>query len=196
MSVIDRRHNKNAVCPRCNWEQPGVAVGVPGEHKCRYCGTVFEESIFPAVLNEFSPVAVQDAEIGSGEARCYFHDGRVAAVVCDGCGVYLCPLCDLNIADGHYCSNCLTKIKNESTDLLNRVLFVDTLLLWFSVLSTMIIYLTFIFDIAIIIMCFRFWGTVRQPYKKRGNWRFLLAGTISAVKILAFISLVLGFIYG
>ena len=31
-----------------------------------------------------------------GEASCYFHAHKRAAVPCDGCGRFLCSLCDLN----------------------------------------------------------------------------------------------------
>lgn len=42
-----------------------------------------------------------------GEASCFYHPSKAAAVVCDACGRFLCALCDLELGGRHYCPPCL-----------------------------------------------------------------------------------------
>lgn len=42
-----------------------------------------------------------------GQAGCFFHPEKKASVVCEGCGRFLCSLCELEIDDKRLCPNCV-----------------------------------------------------------------------------------------
>jgi hypothetical protein len=43
----------------------------------------------------------------AGESACFYHDAKKAVVICDGCGRFLCTLCDCFLEGQHYCPPCL-----------------------------------------------------------------------------------------
>jgi hypothetical protein len=45
--------------------------------------------------------------VGEGEASCFYHPGRQAVRPCDGCGRFLCALCDVELGREHLCPTCL-----------------------------------------------------------------------------------------
>ena len=49
----------------------------------------------------------------SDEASCFYHETQRADIACDGCGRFLCSLCDLEIEEEHLCSNCLSYGRSE-----------------------------------------------------------------------------------
>ena len=48
-----------------------------------------------------------EAVLLEGEAGCFFHPQKKAVVHCDGCGRFLCGLCDCELHGKHYCPGCL-----------------------------------------------------------------------------------------
>ncbi|MBM3876693.1 MAG: hypothetical protein FJ386_08255 [Verrucomicrobia bacterium] len=42
-----------------------------------------------------------------GEAACFYHPTKRAAIPCDACGKFLCALCDMEVSGRHYCPTCL-----------------------------------------------------------------------------------------
>jgi len=42
-----------------------------------------------------------------GEASCFYHPTKRAAVPCDDCGRFLCPLCHIDFNGRHICPVCL-----------------------------------------------------------------------------------------
>jgi hypothetical protein len=51
----------------------------------------------------------------AGEASCFFHPEKRAHVTCDGCGRFLCALCDLDVYDAHLCPQCLEAGERKRT---------------------------------------------------------------------------------
>ena len=62
-----------------------------------------------------SPDAPEEAEplLDAEGASCYVHGDRAAAACCDGCGKFLCRLCDVAALGGHYCTTCLETIQAD-----------------------------------------------------------------------------------
>jgi hypothetical protein len=42
-----------------------------------------------------------------GEASCFYHPEKKAAVPCQACGRFLCGLCDCELQGKHFCPGCL-----------------------------------------------------------------------------------------
>ncbi len=90
---------------------------------CPGCGARGLARVFPAWFRP-APAGLtgEDLRRGDGhgrdgeegEAACFFHAGKRAAVPCDRCGRFLCRLCDLDFGDGrHLCPECLRAGRTE-----------------------------------------------------------------------------------
>lgn len=78
----------------------------PGGADCSLCGQRVEVRVFPAVQSAAAG-AQPEAILGAEEAGCYYHPRNRASVPCDGCGRFLCALCDLPLDGRHLCPHCV-----------------------------------------------------------------------------------------
>jgi hypothetical protein len=49
-----------------------------------------------------------------GQSSCFYHPSKKASIVCDGCGRFLCGLCDLELNGRHVCPACLETGRKKS----------------------------------------------------------------------------------
>ena len=91
-------------CPRCGLALAaanGAATVCPGCDR-RVSAWVFRRAFEPvAAAGTAQPAAA------SGEAVCFVHAASAAERPCDGCGRYMCALCDVELNGGHFCPACL-----------------------------------------------------------------------------------------
>jgi hypothetical protein len=100
-------------CPTCGTEIPGTILG-RGPAACPFCRTPLRIDVFPALFAGLPKGRSADPVVAEGEASCFYHPRKKAEVPCDSCGRFLCALCDLEIADGHFCPYCLAAYRDES----------------------------------------------------------------------------------
>jgi len=119
---------------------------------------------------------ITDAPLAEGDASCFYHPAKPAATVCDGCGRFLCALCDVELGGQHYCPPCLEagRRKQTLTHLEPRRMLYDNIALALAVLPLLTCFLfpvTSPFAIATAI-----WGW-RKPSSllPRTKVRFILA---------------------
>lgn len=74
---------------------------------CPSCGSLLNIEAFPAMLQGPATGAVPEAVLVEGESSCFYHPTKKATIVCDGCGRFLCALCDLELNGRHVCPACL-----------------------------------------------------------------------------------------
>lgn len=74
---------------------------------CAQCGTVQRIYAFPALFEGKRAGDFGEAVSVGDESTCYYHPEKKAVVVCEGCGRFLCSLCDLEITGAHICASCL-----------------------------------------------------------------------------------------
>jgi hypothetical protein len=73
---------------------------------CPSCATELRLRVFPALFRE-EQVTPAEPVLVAGEAGCFYHPEKKAAVVCDACGRFLCALCDVDFDGRHLCPSCL-----------------------------------------------------------------------------------------
>ena len=118
-------------CPHCQTPLPGALCNSDALAECPACRGRFHAAVFPAL---FRPVekGVAGEQIGlEGDAGCYYHAGRKAVLACEGCGRFLCALCDVPLGGRHLCPACIEagKKKGKLVNLeRHRVLFDDVAL--------------------------------------------------------------------
>ena len=122
-------------------EHLNTAVPVP----CPRCGARGLAWVFPALFRP-APVTLAGEDLtgdlngGEGEAACFFHPTKRAAVPCDRCGRFLCRLCDLDFGDGHHlCPECLRAGRRDGTmpELVNERPMRDRLALLLALLGAL-----------------------------------------------------------
>jgi len=101
-------------CPQCG--APLACRLTPRQScPCEACGAITTLHLFPAVLEGDDAQTVPNRITDSEEATCFNHGDRKASVVCDGCGKFLCALCDIAWDERHLCSQCVAR-EHESAD--------------------------------------------------------------------------------
>ncbi|RPJ52995.1 MAG: hypothetical protein EHM23_31830 [Acidobacteria bacterium] len=81
---------------------------------CPKCSADLEYWLLPALFrppSSGSPARSAEA----GQAACFNHPGRQAVVECEGCGRFLCGVCDIEVRGRHWCPTCFETKRTEST---------------------------------------------------------------------------------
>ncbi len=92
-------------CPNCARALPPAVAG--GEAADCACGQRTRAVAFPALLRPLTAGSFGQRVIDAGESTCFYHPAKRAEVVCDGCGRFLCGLCDIDMVGEHLCAACL-----------------------------------------------------------------------------------------
>lgn len=93
-------------CSACAAEFPPEVLGVE-EARCPDCARPVKVLVFPAFLKAPGAGTFGERVVVDGESACFYHSEKKATVICDGCGRFLCGLCDIELAGQHICSPCL-----------------------------------------------------------------------------------------
>jgi hypothetical protein len=94
-------------CGSCRAPLPPEEANT-GVRACPACGAPWEARVFPAATRAHRAEA-GDRLLDDSESSCFYHPGKRAERVCDGCGRFLCGLCDLELKTGHLCPACAAK---------------------------------------------------------------------------------------
>lgn len=187
------------VCPHCQTSLPGALCNTPGLVDCPACRGSLHAAVFPAL---FRPVEHGTAgeRIGlEGEAGCFYHAGRKAVLACEGCGRFLCALCDVPLGGQHLCPACIEtgKKKGKLANLnRHRVLHDDVALALAAYPLVIPIFGWIVSPLtapACFYVVFRYWkeplGVVR-----RSRWRYVLAILLAALTLAGWALLMIVFI--
>lgn len=175
-------------CPGCQHMVPEESWNVFTE--CRFCGAQVEAVTFPALLAPAAAVKVE-AVAESSEASCYYHPENRAAVACDGCGKFLCTVCDLDLAGEHLCHECLERgIKSKSAALDDSRVLYDSMALHLTTWPLLTIYLPIFTAPVALFLAFRHW---RAPSSilPRTRIRWWIAAILAIIEIVGLVGLVL-----
>ncbi len=106
-------------CPKCQLALDPASAASGAEVACAACRSGLTVRLFPAFTNPPAGVSTASGEHAvDGEAACFFHPEKRAAIACDRCGRFLCALCDVPFGGRHLCPLCLDASKLP--DLIHR----------------------------------------------------------------------------
>jgi len=171
------------LCRKCYAVLPERKMLREGECHCLNCDRLHHLEIFPAILKEAEQGKEAEKKIMDEDANCFFHEDKVASILCEQCGVYMCSLCDLEIDGRHICPQCFKKQKDNINTLTKRANLYDEILLSLSILTFFLWFLTFVTAPAIFVASIICWDKVKTPYR-RGKWRFAVAMGIAVIQIM------------
>ncbi|MBM3861345.1 MAG: hypothetical protein FJ395_17090 [Verrucomicrobia bacterium] len=168
-------------CRACNTQFPPSHYNAPDLLPCPQCGTPSRVAVFRALAHPPVAAPVSSATLGDGDAGCFYHPAKPAATVCDGCGRFLCALCDLELGEQHYCPSCLEagRRKRSLTRLEPRRVLYDNIALGLAVVPVLT---CFLFPLTSpVAVAVAIWGW-RKPSSllPRTKARFILAILIAS----------------
>ena len=94
-------------CPKCQTPLLENAINSFGLAPCPGCQNLLQLEIFPALFRQNAPAQAGEGLLVEGESTCFYHSGKKAVLPCQGCGRFLCALCDCELNGEHFCPACL-----------------------------------------------------------------------------------------
>lgn len=154
---------------------------------CPACGVPLVMEVFPALFRKASAGPSGEAVMVEGESSCFYHPQKKAVLPCDGCGRFLCALCDCPFEGAHFCPACLEtgKTKGKIKSLDNRRTLYDNIALSLPILPLLPVftfYFTFVTAPMALYVAIRYWNAPRGILG-RTRIRFVLAILIALAEI-------------
>src|SRR5437899_796769 len=172
-------------CPKCNAALPQSVFNRAALAPCPACAEPLQVEIFPALFR--TPARGRDGEalMVEGEASCFYHPQKKAMLPCQGCGRFLCALCDCELHGQHFCPACLEvgRKKRKIKSLENERTLYDSIALALAVAPMLIVYPTFITAPAALFVAFRYWNAPRSIVH-RSRIRLVLAMIFASLQIV------------
>jgi hypothetical protein len=141
---------------------------------------------FPAILTKPEVVSPEAIQASEGEATCFFHPAKTAAVSCSRCGRFLCQLCRVEFRGEDWCPECLSsgiKKKRIATLENHRTLY-DSMALAIAVLPIALLWpLTFISAPVALYVAVRYWRAP-QSIVRRTKIRFIAAILLALTQLV------------
>jgi hypothetical protein len=126
-----------------------------------------------------------EAVVVENEASCFYHPQKKAVLPCEGCGRFLCALCDCELHGQHFCPACLEtgKKKGKIKRLENERVLYDDLALALAVLPLLIFYFTLVTAPIALYIAIRYWNSPRSIVRRQTHWRFVIAIIFATLEI-------------
>ena len=143
-----------------------------GTLTCTHCQKPTRLWLFPALYQNKKSEAAQ-VVLDEGHSSCMNHPNKRAVSVCDGCGKFLCALCDIDWNGEHLCSNCIEhrgSDENKNNELRTEYIHYDRIVFGLALFSIVLFFLgVFIAPVALF-MGWRYWNEPWRPvpYRKWG----------------------------
>lgn len=163
------------ICSRCKTRLPETMVNLDAFAECPSCGGAVGVTVFPALFHREGRTEGRPAM--DDESTCYYHESKRAEVICDGCGRFLCRLCDIEVRGDHLCPTCIeTALSRKSApELESQYTHYDQIALTLAILPLVILpCAVFITSPLAMYYAIRHWRTPQSAVPRR-KWRNCLA---------------------
>jgi hypothetical protein len=157
---------------------------------CPACGAPLQVEVFPALFRETGIGRNGETIMVESESSCFYHPQKKAVLPCDGCGRFLCALCDCPLDGRHFCPTCLEtgKSKGKIQNLENQRTLYDAIALSLAIYPMIIFYFTIVTAPMAIFVAIRYWKSP-QSILRRTKIRFIAAIVISLLQIAGWATL-------
>lgn len=166
-----------------------AATGAGGV-SCLRCGAETAVWLYPALHRPRGGEAAQTVQDDS-HSSCMNHPQKRATVICDGCGKFLCALCDVEWNGEHLCTDCIAHRKSEDPEQALRTEYVhyDLIALMLALLAIPLISIAIIIAPVVLFMAWRFWSVPWRSVPHR-KWIMVLAALMACLEIAGWVGFV------
>ena len=166
-------------CPKC--KVPLNGIGDQGEGVCDSCATFWQFVLFPA-RRRAKPVAKAVRSM-DGDATCFFHAQNQAAAVCEGCGRYVCSVCEVPGDEGRkLCPPCVSATRKKTAIKADEVVAYDAIAVSLALLPMVMWPFTLLTAPSVIVLVIYGWKKPRSLVRP-GSARFVVAIVIASLQI-------------
>ena len=151
-------------CTRCKTPLPERMLNRAELEPCPSCSAPLQVEIFPALFRPVTPGRDGERLMVEGESSCFYHPEKKAALPCEGCGRFLCALCDCELAGRHFCPACLEtgKQKGRIKNLENQRTLYGNVALALTLYPLIFYFFTFITAPVALFVAIRYWNAPRS----------------------------------
>lgn len=175
-------------CPKCKVPLVGLdSAEDTGEGVCAACATALEFTLFPARRRAKQVLRVERSL--EGDSTCYFHPTNHAASICDGCGRYVCAVCEVPSDDGRkLCPPCVSASRKKTVQKADEIVVYDQLALTVALLPILIWPITLV-SAPVALGLVIYGGNKPRSLIRPGRWRLRVAAVLAVLEISAWIGL-------
>lgn len=173
-------------CVKCKVELPVDQYNHFDFAPCPGCHSEVRVYSFPALQRGLT--AVRTEQIGGlGEASCFYHSEKKAVVVCDGCGRFLCGLCEIDFDGKRMCTQCLHsgQKKKKFTGLEVERTRHDRVALALAFIPILFWVLTILTAPATLIYCLYHWNSPGGLTSRNKRIAFSIAMGMAVIELIA-----------
>ena len=176
-------------CPKCRAVLGPELLNQPSWQACPSCAAELRIEVFPALFRE-EKITPAERIVAEGEAGCFYHPGKKAAVVCEACGRFLCALCDVDFNGQHLCPACLQagRQKGKIARLQNTRTRHDRVALAIAVLPMLIFYFTIFSAPAALFYSLWHWKSPGSIVPNRRRLNLVIAMIIASLQIAGWVA--------
>jgi hypothetical protein len=148
------------LCPGCKAPLGEGMFNQPDLASCPACGARVQAEIFPALFRPPTRGRGGETILVEGESSCFYHPQKKAVVPCQGCGRFLCALCDCELHGEHFCPACLEvgRQKGRIKRLENQRTLYDAIALSLAILPLIVFYFTIVTAPIVLYIAIRYWN--------------------------------------
>jgi hypothetical protein len=162
-------------CEKCSARLAVNGLGLFS--RCAKCRTGQKVVLFSALGTEPEKGATAEAVV-EDNAACINHPDKAATALCDGCGAYVCSLCEIAVEEQQLCPTCFNNRLSDFSTINKKTVLYDAHALSLSFFSILVGPMALILAPIAIGMTLFYWNKVNTPYP-RGKWRFVVAFIIA-----------------
>ena len=164
-------------CPHCAASVPPEYFNAAVVGLCPACATPLRVRVFPALLRPIPQGSSGERITIEGQAACFYHPNKTAHVPCDGCGRFVCALCDVELHGQHLCPACIEsgRRKGALTTLENKRVLWDSIAMTTAIAPLLAWPLTIVGAPAAIFLALYGWRKPRSLVPRRAGLNFIAA---------------------
>jgi len=178
------------ICGNCRTPLKAVVDAPSTEVPCFRCALDTELAVFPALFRERAVGRAGEILLTETESSCFYHPAKKAAIACDGCGRFLCTLCDIEIGTQHLCPACMEagQARSKNTRLHKETVYYDEIAFALAALPMVFIWPTLVTAPIAIYVVLRY---RKKPLGilPRRRWRFAAAFLLAVLQIAGWLAL-------
>jgi hypothetical protein len=179
-------------CPKCKAALLQHAFNHDEFAPCPSCNAALQIEIFPAMFRRAETGRAGEVIMMEGEASCFYHPQKKAVLPCEGCGRFLCALCDCEHQSQHLCPSCLEagRTKGKIKSLENKRTRYDNMAIALALLPLLIVYFTIITAPMTLYVVLRYW---KSPLglTQRSRIKLAIAAVIASLQIAGWTALLI-----